>query len=221
MAFALQEREDLQMATELEQTESSVKLARSLSRPVVMEQSPAPFTRSGSGNMGRPPSPGHPFSAQDSRGAPMSRSKTFGAKIESPVLKQKSFPLSAGKKSNSNLHQVIPESPAREMIRIGSIPREGHPFLQTAADQQLFKEREETLVVAGAPPAYAPTEQSAVPTPREIETPPPPGPPASGTESAPPEPGPSAEEPEEESPVPPPPFSGLPSSKLKPNKRRK
>ena len=213
MAAALQEKEDLRIATELEQTESSVKLARSLSRPVMTEHNSIPFTRAASGSPGQAPT-----SAPDPAGPQISRSRTFGSKIESPVLKQRSYPLTSGKKSNSSLHIAIPESPARDTIRLGSVPPQGHPFLQTAADQQLFKEREETLVPVSKradPPPYSPI----ISPPKRIESPsqlaPRSDPPTPEGDQS------TVNSGEEETPVPPPPFSGVPSSKLRHNKRRK
>ena len=213
MAAVLQEKEDKKLANQMEEIalaeESSVKLARSLSRPVV--ETTSHFTRTGSGSMGRTQEQSH-----------MSRSRTFGAKIESPVLNQKPRPLIT-KKSNTNLQSVILEA-SKETLRIGSVPQVGHPFLQTPEDQQLFREREMSLDgqpnPRPDPPSYSQINQSNLSLQSE---------PTDSDQSdsllvpellanSLPVPDQSSEEP---TPLPPPPFSGVSPSKLRHNKKRK
>ncbi|KAI6660658.1 Ras-like protein rasD [Oopsacas minuta] len=227
MAAMLQEKEDKSLANHQEEVAkgelSSLKLARSLTKPVI-DPNPYPLNRTGSGNLGRPP--------VSQELPPMSKSKTFSTKIESPVLKPRPHPMTA-KKSNPSLQSVIREVPARETISMGSVPKVGHPFLQTAADQQLFKEREISINQLDAnyrpePPAYSCIDQSKamscasdtisctsesdqsdsllnitdIPelTPRDVPIPVP--------------------DQSELTPVPPPPFSGTSPSKLR-NKKKK
>ena len=221
MAAMLQEKEDSKLANQMEEItlaeESSVKLARSLSKPVT--ESPSQFTRIGSGSLGRNQEQSH-----------MPRSRTFGAKTESPVLNKKSRPPIA-KKSNTAIQSVIVEA-SREAIPIGSVPQVGHPFLQTPEDQQLFKEREMSLdgqsnpsvLARPEPPSYSQIDQSNLSLQSEA------------TESDQSDsllvPEDSAnyltvsdqsavELKEEPTPLPPPPFSGVSPSKLRHNKKRK
>ena len=220
MTAMLQEKEDKQLANQMTETalaeESTVNLARSLSKPAV--DSTSQFTRTGSGSM-----------VHTQNQSQMSRSRTFGFKTVSPVLNQKPRPPVA-KKSNNYVQSVM--EPVREIRPIGLVPQVGHPFLQTPEDQQLFKEREKSLdgqsnpsvSVRPDPPSYSQINQSNLSLQSE--------PPASDQSDSLPVPQVPAnylpvsdqsavELQEEPTPLPPPPFSGVSPSKLRHNKKRK